>query len=525
MHMSSNRSGDAWNRRDWLIAAARLGTACGLGTLPSGRVWSAPSFADDPFTLGVASGDPLPTSVVLWTRLAPDPLAGGGMPARAVDVRWEVAGDEAMRRPVRQGTTRAFAELGHAVHVEPEGLEPGTEYWYRFTVGNARSPIARTRTAPAHDSSPERFRFGVCGCSHYEQGLFTAYRHMAEERFDAIFHTGDYIYEYGADERSTKAVRRHLGAETFTLDDYRRRYAQYKLDPDLQAAHASAPFIVTWDDHEVDNDWASDYTETRTPPEIFRLRRAAAFQAYYEAMPLRRSAFPGVDHLQLYRQIRFGDLLSINALDTRQYRSFPVCRYTNAPDCAELTDSNRSLLGHRQEAWLDERLSRSRTHWNVLAQQVPLFGRDSREPGSNPHAMDKWPGYPASRERLLRSIEAKGLRNVVLLSGDVHSHWAADIPRELNDPTGAKLAVEFTSTSITSGGNGSEIADYWPSMQADHPHVRHHSNRRGYLACEVTPERWQTDFRELDQIRRPGGRVSRSVRVVVEQGNPMIHVT
>ena len=307
--------------------------------------------------------------------------------------------------------------------------------------------IGRTRTAPAPGATPERLRLGVCGCSHLEKGWFTAYRHMAAERFDAIFHTGDYIYEYGTGAKAVAPERRHVGAETFTLDDYRRRYAQYKLDPDLQAAHASAPFIVTWDDHEIDNDWGGEDSETRTPPAIFRLRRAAAFQAYYEAMPLGRGAFPGADHLQLYRELRFGNLLAVNALDTRQYRSRRVCRRRRADDCAELADPERSLLGRRQEAWLDARLARDDARWNVIAQQVPLFGRDGAEPGSNPHAMDKWPGYPASRARLLRSIETRGSGDVVLLSGDVHSHWAADVPRNMDAPDGPSLAVEFTTSS------------------------------------------------------------------------------
>ena len=523
MRGSIDRPRETWSRRDWLIAAGRMGASLAVGASWSSRVWSGPRFVDDPFALGVASGDPSPDGVVLWTRLAPDPLGGGGMPARSVDVAWEVALDESMRRTVRRGTVRAFAELGHAVHVEPIGLEPATEYWYRFTVGNARSPIGRTRTAPAPGASPERVRLGVCGCSHYEQGWFTAYRHMAEERFDAIFHTGDYIYEYGTGRKAVAPERRHLGAETFTLDDYRRRYAQYKLDPDLQAAHASAPFVVTWDDHEIDNDWASVYSETRTPPEIFRLRRAAAFQAYYEAMPLRRRAFPGADHLQLYRQLRFGTLLSINALDTRQYRSRPVCRRRRAADCAELPDPERSLLGRRQEGWLDGRLTGDDARWNVIAQQVPLFGRDGREPGSNPHAMDKWPGYPASRTRLIRSIERRASGDVVLLSGDVHSHWAANVPNEVDEPDGRSVAVEFTASSITSGGDGDDVAHYWPSMRADHPHVTYHSNRRGYLACEITPRLWQTDFRQLDRVSTPDGALLRSRRVVVEPGNPVAH--
>ena len=284
-------------------------------------LWAQPIFHHYPFTLGVASGDPLPDGVVLWTGLAPEPLQGGGMPMADVEVGWEIAADDGFDTIVQQGAAIARPELGHSVHVEVEGLEPGREYRYRFHAGDEESQTGRTKTAPAADAAVDRLRFGFAGCNHYETGHFTAFRRMAEENLDFVFHTGDYIYEYRAEGGRRERVRQHHANEIHTLEDYRNRYAQYKSDPDFMAVHASAPFVVTWDDHEVDNNWAADRDQDDTPPEVFVLRRAAAFQAYYETMPLRRAQLPTPMRLKLYRDMRFGDLMTLNALDARQYRS------------------------------------------------------------------------------------------------------------------------------------------------------------------------------------------------------------
>ena len=427
---------------------------------------------------------------------------------------------------MRRGTELARPELGHAVHAEVDGLEPGREYWYRFVVGRERSPVGRTKTAPAPGTPLERLRFGTCGCSNYESGYFTAFRHLAEERFDFVFHSGDYIYEYRADGGERDKVRQHVGDELYTLVDYRNRYAQYKSDPDLKAAHASAPFVVTWDDHEIDNNWASAADERGTPPEVFLLRRAAAFQAYYEAMPLRHGSFPGATQLTLHRGFRFGDLMSFDALDTRQYRSTQACRAGRRGGCGEFADASRTMLGAGQERWLDARLARSDAHWNVLAQQVPIFGGGADGlPTNNPHVLDQWPGYPAARRRLLDSIADKGLDNVVFLSGDVHLHWGASVPLDLREPDGRQVAVEFTNSSITSGGDGSAAAHWWPGIAADNPHVGYHGARRGYVACEVTPESWQTDFMNVDRVEVPDGTLTRGARLVVERGSPVAHAS
>ena len=515
-----------FSRRAFLNAAWKLGAAAMFSAPVSRTVLARPLFHAYPFSLGVASGDPLPDGVVLWTRLAPDPLDGGGMPMARIEVQWEIASDEGMRQVVRKGVAVAHPELGHSVHVEVDGLQPWREYWYRFRVGSEVSQIGRTKTAPAPGALLDRLRFGTCGCSNYESGYFTASRYLAEERFDFVFHSGDYIYEYRADGGRYGKVRQHLGDEIYTVVDYRNRYAQYKSDPDLIAAHASAPFIVSLDDHEVSNNWAAEADERNTPPEVFLLRRAAAFQAYYEHMPLRRSAFPGGPSLRLHRGFRFGDLVSLDALDTRQYRSRQACRRSHGASCTDVGGSSRTMLGSEQESWLAARLDGRKTRWNVLAQQVPIFGGGPVvEPTHNRHLLDQWPGYPAARERLLDTIVQCGLDNVVFLSGDVHMHWGASVPLNLAEPDGPAVAVEFTNTSISSGGDGADEAPWWEAVRADCPHVGYHGARRGYVACEVTPKSWQTDFMVVDRVETPGGLLSRGGRVIVERGQTTTHAT
>src|SRR6185295_13602311 len=281
-----------FSRRELMKIGWTLGAAAVAQPLLGRRLFAKPIFESYPFSLGVASGDPLPDGIVLWTRLAPKPLEGGGMPMNIVDVDWEIARDARFQNIVQRGTAPARPELGHSVHVEVSGLEPAREYWYRFRAGDEVSQAGRTRTAPPAGAPVDRLRFAVCGCQHYEDGYFTAFRRIAEEQFDFVFHTGDYIYEGRADGgRTDRRLRQHTGDELYTIVDYRNRYAQYKIDRDLMAAHASAPWVVSWDDHEVDNNYAGDVDQDNTPPEIFALRRAAAYQAYYEAMPLRASAF------------------------------------------------------------------------------------------------------------------------------------------------------------------------------------------------------------------------------------------
>jgi alkaline phosphatase D len=326
--------------------------------------------ADYPFKLGIASGDPAPDGVVLWTRLAPDPLNGGGMPPEDVRVRWQVATDEAMSKVVRKGTATASKDWAHAVHVEVQGLLPDRTYWYQFKAGDEIGPVGRTRTAPAGDVMLQKFRFAFASCQHYEYGYFTALRHMAAEDLHAVVHLGDDIYEDGPHKNR---ARLHNSPEIELLDEYRNRYALYQSDPDLQAAHAAFPWIVTWDDHEFDNNYAGDISEQ---PNIvatkFLQRSADAYKVFYEHMPVRRSTLPHGPMMQLYRNVTYGRLAQFSVLDTRQYRTDQPCGDHNKPLCEGVFDPNATLLGKTQEKWLCDGLTDSPARWNILAQQVMM---------------------------------------------------------------------------------------------------------------------------------------------------------
>jgi alkaline phosphatase D len=369
---------------------------------------AVPRFDRDPFTLGVASGYPTDQSVVLWTRLAPSPLEpGGGVPPVIVPVEWEIAADDKMQRIVQRGTYFASPDWAHSVHVEPAGLEPAREYWYRFIAGGYRSPIGRTYTAPRVGAPQARLRIAVASCQQYEHGYYTAYRQMMADNVDLIVHTGDYIYEMSWGESK---VRAHGSPECYTLEDYRARYALYKSDPHLAAAHASCPWLVTWDDHEVDNDYAGAVSEENDPPELFLARRAAAYRAYYEHMPLPRRAVPSGAHMRLYAQRAFGDLVALHMLDQRQYRSPIACPPPgrrgawSVSNCPELQDSSRTKLGAAQEEWLFAALGSSRARWNLLAQGTVMAHIDEDPGPGHTYWTDGWNGYPAARDRLVNFL-------------------------------------------------------------------------------------------------------------------------
>ena len=512
------------SRRDLLKLAPVIGAAGLARPAAAGALQGRPFFIGYPFSLGVASGDPLPDGVVLWTRLAPRPLEGGGMPMIPVPVAWEVAHDSAFRSVARKGEAIARPELGHSVHVEVGGLEAGRDYWYRFHAGGEVSQVGRTKTAPAAGARVDALRYGVCGCSHFETGYFTGYRRIAQEAFDFVFHTGDYIYESRADGgRNDGRVRQHHGDEIFSLDDYRRRYAQYKSDPDLIAAHRSAPFIVSWDDHETENNYAGELDENGTPPAIFLLRRAAAYQAYYEHMPLRAASFPTGPHMRIYRRLHFGDLVDFTVLDTRQWRSDQACG-DGLRNCPEALDPARTMLGAEQERWLFENLATARARWTVLGQQVYSFARDFVN--VNPDArfsMDVWDGYAAARNRLYTRLKETGAPNPVVLSGDVHVHFGADLKMDYTDPRSATVGVEFTNTSISAGGDGAEVAANWEQIRSANPHIRYHSARRGYIACTATPSSMRADFKVLDRVTVSDLPVRTGGSLVVEAGRPGSH--
>jgi alkaline phosphatase D len=406
---------------------------------------TAPRFAGNPFTLGVASGDPLASAVVIWTRLASDPLHGGGMTAASVEVDWQVAVDERLQQVVRRGTALAHPDFAHAVHVDVEGLEPGRWYWYRFAVGSHLSPVGRMKTAPVA-AGLDRLRFAFASCAHWEHGYFTAYRHMASEDLDFVLHLGDYIYEYSSAGTALAERRPRLQPPGLakTLADYRTLHALYKTDPDLQAAHAAAPWIVTWDDHEVQNDYANGSGQERTPPALFLQQRAAAYQAYWEHMPLRLAQRPAGPDVRLYRRFDFGDLVQLSVTDGRQYRSPLPCprlppaknnaRVVDVEDCPDHLDEARSMLGPAQERWLLDGLGRSQAQWNVIGQQV-LMARLDQKPGPGRAIWtESWDAFPAARRRLLGFLAERRIANPVVLSGDIHSFWADDLLADFDQP-------------------------------------------------------------------------------------------
>jgi alkaline phosphatase D len=454
--------------------------------------------------------------VVLWTRLALDPLADtglGGMPDRCIPVRWQVAKDEGFRRLVRAGTTTARPDAAHSVHVEVGGLRPGHEYYYRFRVDGHVSPTGRTLTTPARGTSQD---LTICfaSCAHFGEGYFTAYRRMAEDRPDLMLHLGDYQYEYAAKASDVRVV---AGPETRTLANYRQRHAQYKSDPDLQLAHATSPWLVVWDDHETENNWADEVPEAPDPG--FLDRRAAAFRAYYENMPLRRSARPhGID-MRLYRRFRWGDLATFHMLDTRQYRDDQACGDGTRVDCAERLDPDRTIMGAEQEHWLVDGFRRSRSRWDVLGQQVSFAQRDLTAGPQQGFSMDAWDGYRANRDRIAAALGKT--RNGVVLTGDVHRHWAAEIKENADQPDSRNVGVELVATSITSTGDGDESTN--SGQLAENPHLRFYKNRRGYVRSHFTADELTTDFRILPYVRTPDAPVSTAASFVTEDRVAALH--
>jgi alkaline phosphatase D len=498
----------------------RAGLAAGLLLATSGSAAGRPEY---PFTLGVASGEPAPDGVVLWTRLATDPLAEdglGGLGGRRTAVEWELAADEGFRRLERRGVEWTGPELGHSVHVELAGLAPGREYHYRFRARGELSPAGRTRTSPpATALTPLTMCF--TSCAQFEHGYFTAYARLAAEEPDLVLHLGDYLYEErtGGYALAGGGVRAHAGGETVTLADYRRRHAQYRSDADLQAAHATAPWLVVWDDHEVEDDWAGDVRDVpEDPPGPFPPRRAAAFQAYWENMPLRRAQRANGPALQLYRRVGWGATATFHLLDTRQYRDDQPCG--REPDCAERTDPARSMPGSTQERWLADGFRTSAARWDVLGQQV-FFAQLDLTPGAGRgFNLDTWDGYPASRDRVVDSWLAAGVRNPVVLTGDIHSHWAADVRRRWDDPAAPVVGTELVTSSISAGGDGAETGPETAAVLAEQPHLHFSRNRRGYVRTRFTATELVADFRVLPYVQRRGAPAQTGATFVVEDRRP-----
>jgi alkaline phosphatase D len=512
------------SRRTLIVSAAVTGA---VAAVPGTAGAATRPLNADPFTLGVASGDPDHDGFVLWTRLAVEPLAEdglGGMPSRPVPVRWEVAADERFRHVVRRGVAVARPSSAHAVHVELNGLRAGCEYFYRFHAGRWTSPVGRTRTAPPPWRLPASLAMAFVSCSQYEHGYFTAYRRLAEQEPDLILHLGDYQYEYARDTYVSPSgnPRDHEGPETVTLANYRQRHAQYKSDADLQAAHAAAPWLVVWDDHEIENNWADEVPEQPDP--AFLERRAAAFRAYYENMPLRRTSIPrGID-MQLYRRVRWGRLANFHLLDTRQYRDDQGCG-DGYKDCPEATDPARSITGAAQERWLLDGFHRSDARWDVLGQQVFFAQRDRDAGPAVVTSQDAWDGYTASRDRITRGWVDARVRNAVVLTGDVHTHWASDLKLDYADPTSRTVGSELVCSSITSGGDGSDAVPSTNSFLQINPHLRFWNNQRGYVMTRMTPGSLSADFQVVPYVTRPGAPVYTRASFVVEDRVPGLHQT
>ena len=489
-------------RRDFLLDLSRYAALCAV--VPNvWRVTTRPRLADDPFMLGVASGDPTPSGGVLWTKLAPRPLEpDGGMDGQRVVVTWELADDESFTKIVRQGRATAAPELGYSVHADVDGLSADRWYFYRFATGGATSSVGRFRTSPAAGATTP-LRLAVASCQHYEQGLYTAYTHMAREELDLVAHLGDYIYEYGA---IPDRVRSHNSFELRTLDDYRRRYALYKSDRALQTAHAHCPWIVTWDDHEVDNNYAGSIGENlMESEEQMRARRASGYQAWWENQPVRVPRVRSWSDLNVTRTVDWGTLARVWMMDCRQYRSDQACDDGNrVVPCGDWADPSRTMLGPAQERWLTRGLASSTARWQVLANPVMLAPYDDLAGDQQRVSMDQWSGYPAARTRLLNAIAQSAPNRTVVVTGDIHSNWVNELRTDFRRAERPSIAAEFVGTSISSGGDGSDAtALSTAESRAENPHVKWQQNRRGYMRCIVDADAWTTEYRTVAYVSRP----------------------
>lgn len=491
-----------------LAAPAKLNS--GLGKLGE----------DTLFPLGVASGDPLSDGVVLWTRIVPDPLGLDNPLPGSIDVDWEVADDELFAKVVQRGRTRATADWAHSVHVEVSGLKPARQYFYRFIADGQKSPTGMTRTAPTYLAPTDRARFGVVTCQHYEQGFFNAYTDLIEMDPDFILHMGDYIYEASWGPQ----VRRQAEVEAMDLSDYRRLHAQYKLDPFLQDAHRRVPWLMIWDDHEVVNDYAGFNDENYMPPAEVRARRAAAYQAYYEHMPVRLRSRPRGPDMHFHDNFQYGDLLSIALTDARQYRDDQACQTpedggASLVNCDELYDPNRSMLGMQQERDLLRGIGRSGATWEVLAQPT-LFARlNQTDRDGNPGAWsDGWDGYAPTRERILDMVERRKPQNFISLGGDMHSWWVTDLKPRFNDENSPVVGSEFVTTSITAH---SYAYGRFSRMLPDNPHIKFFDDRqRGHTFMDVTKDRWTATLRSMNNVYDPNAGATTRGTWVVENGKP-----
>lgn len=498
-------------------AVLGAGVSAGASVVLLG-VAARPSYAADvpayPFTLGVASGDPRPNGVTLWTRLAPDPLTPGfGMDDRDYEVEWQIATDAQMSHVVRRGTARALATEAHAVHVDVVGLGPDRHYWYRFRIGSHLSRIGRTKTFPPPDK-PVGATFAALSCQNFPAGYYAAYRHLATQDVDVVLHLGDYIYEgAGAARPPAGAARKHLPyVACQSLEDYRIRHGQYRLDPDLQDAHAAHPWIVVPDDHEVVN---NQNTSTRAE------RKANGYQAYWEHMPLPASAKPKGPAIQLFRSTGYGSLIAFDMLDTRQFRTPQIGGPTFRELPPEAFDPARTLMGAEQEQWLFDKLSASTARWNILAQQVYMAAIDVEAGPGASFNTDKWDGYPVARERLTSFLDRARPANPIVLAGDVHAAMVNDITL-ISDPSSPVVASEFLGSSITTAKDNN--ATFLDNRSENPQMLFYKGDQRGYLICEVTAEQFRGDLWFVDDVLKADSPVRLLASYAVDDGVLGAHV-
>ncbi len=506
-------------RRDFLLDAARL--AALTAVVPNDwRVTFRPRYADDPFSLGVASGDPTANSVIIWTRLAPRPLEPeGGMTGLRVGVNWQVADDEQFTKIVKSGRATAAPELSYSIHIDVTGLESDRWYFYRFTSADATSPVGRMRTTPAAGATTPLV-FATVSCNHWEAGLFTAYGHLAREsQLDLVTHLGDYIYESGATSNAN-AVRRHGSTEILTLDHYRARYAQYKSDPNFQAAHARCPWSVVWDDHEVDNNYAGLAGENEMESEAqMRARRAAGYQAWWEHQAVRVPRAKDWADLNITRSLEWGALAKFWMIDTRQYRANQACDdgLKNVP-CGAWADPKRQFMGAEAERWLERGLaSSSKSQWQMIGNQTTAASIDSGVGPERRLPMDSWSGYPAAQKRFIDLMGKHAANRIVVLTGDNHANWV----NELRTDAGKQVATEFVGTSISSGGDGGERSNLFNEhVAAKNPHVKWQNNRRGYFVCDVKPDEMHTRFMTVPFVTKPDAPIQKASEWALKRGQP-----
>ncbi|SDT10525.1 alkaline phosphatase D [Microlunatus soli] len=522
--LPSFRTADPVTRRRFLAAAGGSAAGLAFALRPTARAHADGRIRADPFTIGVASGDPRPDGVLIWTRLAPQPLAvdAGLSPKSSYQVRWEVATDERFRTVVARGSATASPEESYSLHVDVTGLRPGRDYWYRFRCRNHLSPVGRTRTAPAPDSAPA-LRFAFASCMNYRAGYFHTMRDAAEQDLDVMFFLGDYLYEYPIEQLPVgRRIAADLPAEVVpmlaTLDQYRLRYALYKLDPDLQNAHRMMPWVLTWDDHEFVNDYETDARDDLD-------RRAAAYRAYWENMPLRRPQRPRGSDARLYRRIDWGRTAQFDVLDTRQYRD-PETAVSPAPDEGERRDPDRTVLGAEQERWLADSFGRRPVRWNFVAQQI-LMARLNTAADDQPTVFSPgtWDGYQASQQRMFdlvsTNLRRQQVRNFCSLGGDVHCSYVSDLMADTLDPESELIGVDITSPSISSAQDFDPVANEKRQVRRRmNASLRWADLHCGYDICDVTAERIRFDIRVVDKVSRDDSPVSTGASFTVEDGVP-----